>query len=84
MITKKMPALFICGMLLASIAHAQTPTVSDAQVEALIRKLGSPAFVEREKARRDLEAIGAASLPVLKRAPKPADLETQPGRNNRR
>jgi hypothetical protein len=46
------------------------------RLEALVRKLGSSSFVQREKARKELEAIGTSALEPLRRAKKTADAET--------
>lgn len=44
-------------------------------VESLIKKLGSSRFVERERAQKELESLGADALPALKKAIKEGDLE---------
>jgi hypothetical protein len=59
----------------ASQGLAQTPN-EDARIDALIRKLGSPAYVQRELARKELETIGTPALEPLRRASKTADMET--------
>lgn len=58
-----------------SLGQAQTPK-DDARIDALIRKLGSSAYVQREVARKELEAIGTPALEPLRRAKKTADMET--------
>jgi HEAT repeat protein len=46
------------------------------RIASLIRKLGSGNFAERDKARKDLEAIGLPALEALHKASKGGDLET--------
>lgn len=65
----------IC-LLVASSAFAQSAIPDDAKIAALVRKLGSPAYLQREQARRDLEAIGPSILEPLRRASATADAET--------
>src|SRR5258708_2125943 len=62
-------------LVLASWAPAQ-PTVTPERIDALVRKLGSASFVQREQARKELEAVGPGALDVLRRAAKTADAET--------
>ncbi len=64
----------ITCIFLASATAAQT--TDDARINALVRKLGSPAYVQREQARKELEAIGVPALDALRRAAKTADVET--------
>src|SRR5262245_14024246 len=46
------------------------------QINKLIKQLGSSKFTERDKAKRELEAIGEAALDALRKAVKSGDLET--------
>ena len=46
-------------------------------VPALVAKLGSTTFLERETAAKKLEAIGASALPALRASMASADLETK-------
>ena len=46
------------------------------RIAELIQQLGSLKFIERENARRELEAIGEPALEALKKAAKSEDLET--------
>ncbi len=62
--------LSLCAF--ASWTQAQEPE----RIDALVRKLGSAAFVQREQARKEIEAIGPAALETLRRAGKTSDVET--------
>src|SRR6516225_55312 len=54
----------------------RTPSLGDqARYAALVRALGDKSFVVREKASKDLIAIGEPALPFLKKALKDGDLE---------
>src|SRR5687767_3907581 len=65
-------------LTLGSAAQGQTPANPDeAKIEALIKKLGSSSFMQRELARKELEAIGPAALEPLRQASKNADVETK-------
>src|SRR5262245_15150294 len=57
-------------------AHGQPSSPESNPIDAMVRKLGSPSFVEREKARRSLEEIGVPALDALRRASKTTDAET--------
>ncbi|HZZ80550.1 MAG TPA: hypothetical protein VFE62_18750 [Gemmataceae bacterium] len=46
------------------------------RVDALVRKLGSDSFVQREQARKELIAIGPSTLDTLRRGVKSAEPET--------
>ena len=45
-------------------------------MQALIEQLGSRKFSDREQANKELDALGAAALPGLKKASEGDDLET--------
>jgi hypothetical protein len=62
-------------VVLASWASAQ-PSANPERIDALVRKLGSASFVQREQARKELEAVGPAALDALRRASKTSDAET--------
>src|SRR5437868_14927277 len=47
------------------------------RIAELVKKLGSMNYNEREKAKRDLEAIGMPALEQLRQAGKDSDLETK-------
>lgn len=50
--------------------------VDPARIEKLIKMLGSSRFVDRDRARRELEEIGLPALEALRKAAKSDDLET--------
>ncbi|MBM3996418.1 MAG: hypothetical protein FJ303_20035 [Planctomycetes bacterium] len=58
---------FALAFVLSAPAFGQA-TNADGRIETLVRKLASTSFVEREKARAELEAIGAPALEALRRA----------------
>src|SRR5206468_12541754 len=61
-------------LLSVSLAgRAQTPDA--AGLDRLIRQLGSSSFVEREAARKELEAIGIPALDQLRKAKKTVNAE---------
>ena len=61
-------------LTLCTAGFAQT---SDAdRIDALVRKLGSSSYVQREQARKELESIGVPALDALRKAAKNADLDT--------
>lgn len=62
-------------LALAGGAGAQAPADPE-RIDALMRKLGSSAFVQREQAAKELEAIGPAALPALRGAAKTQDAES--------
>jgi hypothetical protein len=62
-------------LVLASWAAAQ-PSANPELIDALVRKLGSASFVQREQARKEIEAVGPAALEALRRATKTSDAET--------
>lgn len=61
----------------ADVAPAFDPPADSKKIDLYIQLLGSKKFAERQKAFRDLEAIGAAALPALKKAAQSQDLEIQ-------
>lgn len=75
-----------CSWLLAAavtlggalaLYSAPAPNAADPdRIEKLIKQLGSDQFAEREKATRELEAIGSAAVPALEKASSSADQET--------
>jgi hypothetical protein len=65
---------------LASWGTAQSPEPAGAEnprIGELIRKLGSSSYLQREHARKELEAIGSPALDTLRRARKASDVETR-------
>lgn len=68
-------ALSFC-LVVGLVGQAQTPTADDARIDVLLRKLGSSSFVQREMARKELEAAGIPALDALRRAKKSTDAET--------
>ena len=79
MFTRHWTLAFILLLAAASWGHGQTPAAASpdhARIASLVRKLGSSSFVQREKSRRELEAIGTPALEPLRRVNKTADAET--------
>src|SRR5262245_45360548 len=59
--------LLILGVFLfGSVSHAFTQ--EPPRIAELIGKLGSPKFAERQAATKELNEIGAAALPALRKA----------------
>ncbi len=67
--------LFLCLSLLAQPRQALGEPADTAQIERLIRQLGSERFAEREAAGKALDAIGEPALPALRKAQGSSDLE---------
>jgi hypothetical protein len=61
--------------LLEFLRKKAPPDVDPDKIKALIRKLGDDSFQEREKAMKDLIALGTATLPQLRHAAKSSDAE---------
>jgi hypothetical protein len=57
-----------------AVAGQQRPT-EDERIAQLVQQLGSMKFAERDKAKRELEAIGLPALEHLRKAAKAGDLE---------
>jgi hypothetical protein len=74
MFTRKWTFAAAACLVLTAVVSGQ-PATPDARIDALIRKLGSSSFAQREQARKDLEAIGTPALDKL-RAVKTTDAET--------
>jgi hypothetical protein len=69
----------LAAALVVSAALAQPPAAKkadDQRIAELIRQLGSAKFTERDRAHRDLEEIGTAALPALRKASESNDAET--------
>ncbi len=66
----------VLGMGLGVALAVPTPTSSETKIAALIGKLGSEHFREREAATRELDAIGEPALDALRKASKSTDMET--------
>ena len=62
----------LAGLALTRCSAGQQ---EDAQIAALVKKLGSTNYPEREKAKKDLETLGMAALSQLRQAAKTDDLE---------
>src|SRR6185437_11048240 len=66
----------VTGPALVALLRKQTPSMAALeQARALIRKLGDDAFKAREKASKDLVALGAIAIPLLREAVKDDDRE---------
>jgi hypothetical protein len=65
---------FGLGLILADAALAQTS--QSERIAALVRKLGSSSYAQREQAKKELEAIGTPALAGLRKAAANADVET--------
>jgi HEAT repeat protein len=60
----------------AIVAADAPPAAADAKhIERLVKQLGSKDFTERERAMKEIIAVGAAALPRLQSATKDRDLE---------
>ncbi|HYT94390.1 MAG TPA: hypothetical protein VEL76_37090 [Gemmataceae bacterium] len=68
-------ALLGLGVSLGGLPQG-TAVADDDNIAKLVKQLGSSKFTERDKAKRALEALGAAALPALKQAAESPDLET--------
>lgn len=65
------------GLVSAAQGPQTTPPVNDSQpLNELVRQLGSTKFPEREKAHKQLEALGERALAALRQGVKSEDLET--------
>jgi len=65
------------ALIAIGIATAQaTPGANGDRVAGLIQKLGSDNFAERERAKAELEKLGASALEALSKAAESDDLET--------
>jgi hypothetical protein len=72
-----LPALILgLGVLLAAPA-ADEPRADAERIARLIKQLGNDDFEEREKAVKDLEAIGSPALPALREAARGGDVEVK-------
>jgi hypothetical protein len=63
------------GSTLWQCAAGQQPSTEDERIAQLVKQLGSMKFVERDKAKHELEAIGLPALEYLRKAAKNGDLE---------
>ncbi|MBI3829349.1 MAG: hypothetical protein HY291_07520 [Planctomycetes bacterium] len=57
------------------VLHEHMEPELDAQVDALLKKLGAEAFEDRSAAQKELTAIGAAAFPALEKAAQGDDAE---------
>jgi hypothetical protein len=77
MLTRQCALAIILCLTAASLGSGQTPTsASPERIDALVRKLGSASFPQREHARKELEAIGTPALDSLRHAKRTSDAET--------
>jgi hypothetical protein len=65
------------GLAGLALARCDAGQDDDSHIAALVKKLGSTNYTEREKAKKDLEALGMAALGQLRQAAKTDDLETR-------
>jgi hypothetical protein len=78
MLTRQCTLAVLLCLALPSWGFGQTPTTASPdhdRIDALVRKLGSSSFLQREQARKELEAIGTPALEPLRRAKKTTDTE---------
>ncbi|HEY7327434.1 MAG TPA: hypothetical protein VH592_07340 [Gemmataceae bacterium] len=69
-------SLLVAGlMVLFSLPSPADETASKEKIDKLIEQLGSGSFAEREKASKDLAAIGMPALEALRKAAKSEDAE---------
>ncbi len=61
--------------LLGSLPSPAGETVSGEKIDKLIEQMGSGTFAERQKASKELDAIGAPALKALRKAAKSEDAE---------
>jgi len=69
-------AILVIGPAASAVWADSQPAAQDQRIGELVKQLGSSRFSEREKARHELEAIGAPALAALRKATKSPDLET--------
>jgi hypothetical protein len=70
-------ALLVLGIGLGVLVSGAASADDDAgRIDKLVKQLGSKRFAERDRAKRDLEAIGTAALDALRVAARSKDLET--------
>src|SRR5947208_1919212 len=64
-----LPAL-VAGLALLGTAGPRTGSADEPsdRIERLVKQLGSPKFADRERAKRELQAIGTPALEALKKA----------------
>ncbi|PQO32223.1 hypothetical protein DTL21_18515 [Bremerella cremea] len=67
--------LFLIGSLTASSVHAQSTTPATPQVDQLIKQLGDPNFMVRERAQTELARMGVTAFDQLFGAMRDNDLE---------
>src|SRR5437764_1345544 len=71
-------ALIAAGLVLAAAAVAGRPaSQKEAEVDRLVRQLGSDTFAEREDASRRLETLGEPALGLLRQASNSDDAEVR-------
>src|SRR5947209_920562 len=67
--------LVLCGPVFVPAQEPKVNMDQTAQIKKLVEQLAHPSYVQREKARLELEKIGVAALPALQEACKNADQE---------
>jgi len=71
-------SLFALGLaLLGSLSSPAGEAVSTEKIDQLIEQMGSGTFAEREKATKELDAIGVPALEALRKAAKSDDAEVK-------
>ena len=71
------------GALIGSTQQNQAVRAGDDKedrVGQLIKQLGSPKFAVRDRAKKELEALGTSALEALRQAAKSTDMETSRAR----
>jgi HEAT repeat protein len=68
-------SLLLSPLAAAVAADAPPPAADAKRIEQLVKQLGSKSFAERERAMKEVIAVGAAALPRLQSATKDRDLE---------
>jgi bilin biosynthesis protein len=63
--------------LVASISQCELPRPTGADIDRLVKQLGSDKFSERQKAREQLDAIGEPALESLRKASASGDAEAR-------
>src|SRR5258707_521154 len=72
-----LPALVLWLAVLVAAPAADAPKADAERVAKLVKQLGSDDFEEREKASKELEAIGGPALDALRAAAKSEEAEVK-------
>src|SRR5579871_706437 len=62
-------------LLIALVSRSEPPQPTDADIDRLVKQLGSDKFSERQKAGEQLDAIGEPALESLRKASTSGDAE---------